>query len=705
MRRVPWGLAALPALALARLLPAYGVGLGLRLGAATAVLLVPGGLAARALGQEGLAAPAAWSLAALALALGAVFVVHTGIWLALAVLVALSAAVLPVALRRTPRGRIPGAALVLFAGIVFGIALWHVSGVLGGDALFHLARVRKLDALGGLHLRTLDEFRDGGLHPGYAFPLWHGFLALVARTAGVDPASVVLHEATVLAPLAFLLVYEAGLRVFESVAGAIATLLAQVALVGLAAGHGGAYVSLALPPTADRQLFVPAAIALFFAYAAEPSRGRLAVLAAASLALVLVHATYAVFLCIPLAGYVAVRSLAERRDALPGLRALTALAAPAAIVLVPLHSLASRTASYTPSRDELRRALRQYAGELDVSSLHRYRLAPEVFGRTGAVAVTALLSIPLAGFAWRRRWAAWVLGGSLALFALTLPSFVFPHFADVVSLSQARRAAGFVPFAFAFAGGALVGASVLRALLLPVALASGVALQLAYPGDFGYGLRNGGPAAVTWIAAAGAVAAIAAAALGRRVLPERRSTLAALAAVLFVAPVGVHALAHWSALRGDDARALTPGLVAALRETVPKRDVVFSDLPTSYRIAAAAPVYVAAAPPEHVADTRANRPYRRAKDAQRFFRKGNLAIPRRYGARWIVLVRARYKLTLPLRAVYADRRYVLYRLAAPSADLALVPAPSPFATTPVGAAGRPAAWRSREAISAISSGA
>ncbi len=626
------------------------------------MLLLPGFLLARALGQGGAAAPLAWCFGALAIALGAVFVLHTAIWLALVVLALLASVALPLALRRPRSQAIPGRVIVLAAGIVFGIALWHVAGVLGGDALFHLARVRKLDALGDLHLRTLDEFRDGGLHPGYAFPLWHGFLALVAKLGGVDPSAVVLHEPTVLAPVAFALAYEAGLRVFDSISGAVATVVAQVAVIGLAAGHGGSYVSLALPPTADRQLFVPAALALFFAFVAEPGRARLAAIAAASLALVLVHATYAIFLCIPLAGYVAVRALAERRDALPGLKALAALAAPAAVVLVPLHSLASRTASYTPSSVELRRALRQYAGELDVSSIHRYRLAPEVFGRTGAVAVAALLSIPLAGFAWRRRWASFVLGGSLAVFALTLPSFVFPHFADVLSLSQARRAAGFVPLAYAFAGGALVAAAALRWLLPPLGLAAGIALQLAYPGDFGYGLREGGPSIATWIAALGAIAAVAAAVLGRRSLPERRPTLAALAAGLFVAPVAVHAAAHWSALRSDDPRALTPGLVRALRELVPARDVVFSDLPTSYRIAAAAPVYLAAAPPEHVADTKANRPYRRAKDVRRFFRKGELAIPRRYGARWIVLVRARYKLALPLRAAYADRRYVLYRL-------------------------------------------
>ena len=34
-----------------------------------------------------------------------------------------------------------------------------------------------------------DEFADGGLHPGYAFPLWHAFLALVGKLAGEDLAA------------------------------------------------------------------------------------------------------------------------------------------------------------------------------------------------------------------------------------------------------------------------------------------------------------------------------------------------------------------------------------------------------------------------------------------------------------------------------------------------------------------------------------
>jgi hypothetical protein len=99
-----------------------------------------------------------------------------------------------------------------------------------------------------------------------------------------------------------------------------------------------------------------------------------------------------------------------------------------------------------------------------------------------------------------------------------------------------------------------------------------------------------------------------------------------------------------------------------LQERIPEGTIVFSDLETSYRIAAMAPVYVAAGPPAHVADTEKNRPYARRGDVLRFFRTGRLDIPRRYGAGWLVIDRERSLLRPALDVVHADDRYLLYRL-------------------------------------------
>jgi hypothetical protein len=641
LSRFPVILLALPALALTRLLPAEGAGLGLRLGAAVLCLLIPGMLVARALRTPALSAGLALSLTLLAGALAVVFLVHTRIEVALAVLAGAALVALPFAVWRGAAPLVPGSLFVIALGVLFGVALWQVAAPLEGDALFHLARVRKLWAFDELSLSNVVEFRDGGLHPGYAFPLWHGGLALVAKLAGVDPSLVVLHGSSVLAPLAFAVVYEAGMFLFRSRSIAFALVLAQAALIGLAPGKGGAYAFLTLPATAGRQLLVPAVLALVFAYLVTPRWPWLVCIAAGGLTLAIVHPTYAIFLCLPLAGFLVARALLSHADHRPLAWALLALAVPSAAVALAIVPLVQATAGHTPTGGELRRAFAHYAGQIDVFSEHSYRLAPQVFGRGGAVAVAGLLLIPLAALASRRRWAAFVLGGSIAVFAVTLVRFLFPRFADVVSLSQARRAAA----------------------VLPLAFAAGLLLQAAYPGDFGYTFEGGGPALASWIAALGGVVALIAAPFLRRVVEplERRGLITATAAALFVLPVAAHAATDWSS-REPRRPELTSGLVQALNRYLPKGATVFSDVETSYRVAAFAPVYVAAAPPGHVADTHKNRPYARRRDVEQFFRTGDFHITSRYGAGWLVVNRARSRLTIDKPLVWADDRYELYRL-------------------------------------------
>jgi len=133
--------------------------------------------------------------------------------------------------------------------------------------------------------------------------------------------------------------------------------------------------------------------------------------------------------------------------------------------------------------------------------------------------------------------------------------------------------------------------------------------------------------------------------------------------VLFLIPVAAHGYSHWT--RSPTARlGLPQKLVAAVRREVPTGGVVFSDALTAYELGAFAPVYVNAAPTSHVADTRANRPTARLKDARRFFReRGPLSVPRRYRAHWLLVDRRRVgNVRFRLPRVYAGSRYVLYRL-------------------------------------------
>ena len=667
VRRLPLAgpLVLLAALVLCRLLPAHGVGLYLRLLTATLVFFIPGSLAARALGRRSGSATVVASLVLFAISLGVVLLTRGSLTLALALYGVLGLGALVLASRRIQRSLLAGSGAVLASGALLGGLLWSIAGVLSGDALFHLARARKLLELGDLTPGSVNEFVNGGLHPGYAFPLWHGVLAAISRIAGVDPTAVMSHEPSVLAPLALLIVYEAGFAVFRARSLAVAVVVAQVSLVVFAPGHGGAFVSLAQPASVARQLLFPATIALFFSSLERLTVVNLALVAAAGLALAIVHPSYVLFVCLLLAGFLVARIALARTDLLGGAAALGALAVPAGIYVLALLTLIGDTAGYRPTEKQLHIDLTHYGSQIAHYAGGRYALAPEMLARSGAIAIAALALTALAGFAARRRWSAFILGGALAVFAVTLLPWLFMPFSGEVSLSQARRLGGFYPFAFAFAGGLSVLAACLGALVIPLALIAAVGLQLTWPGHFGYQLGDGGgPGWLVWASALCAAIALLVATF-RRTSDGREHVgpLVAIAAVVFALPVAISGFAHWTPRERVDKQALTPGLVAALRTEVAPRSVVLADLSTSYRILAAAPVYAVAVPPAHVANTNKNRPFKRRRTLNRFFRTGDLTIARHMGATWLVLRSGEERqLELELPSVYRDDRFTLLRM-------------------------------------------
>ena len=585
------------------------------------VVLLPGWAVARALGLRTVSAVVTWSLASVFVAWLAVFALHKSIETAVFVLAAITVGALLAGRRRLPDPeQEPWPRFALAVGVVVGWLLWRVADVVIGDALFHEARVRKLVEFGDLHLRTVDEFKDGGLHPGYAFPLWHGVLALVSWFSGLDPETVVRYGPAVLAPLVCAVVWEAGVAVFGSRLAGLSFLLTTLALFCFGAGHGGSFSVLSLPATATRQLLVPAAVAIFFT---ARNRAGWATLFAVFGAISLSHPTYAIFLLIPL--IVLVRW--EWRNWLVA-------AAPTALVLLWLRPIVAETISHTPGDGELRRGLIQYQDQLVINSPHDFRIAPEVFGRSGAIAVAALILLPLVAFALPRRWATFAIPGTLLVLALGSVPWLFVHFSDTVGLSQSRRAMGFAPLPFVFVGAVAI---VARRFWVPlVALVGGIVLQRLWPGDFAYGLHHGGPAAATWIALVGGVAAVVAAvAMRRRPLRERWG-VGALAVACLAAPVFAHGLRHWTPAQASDPYALPPGLVESLRKNVPKGSIVIAPIKQSYRVAAAAPLYVVAAPPTHVAATKANMPYERVRDVEHWLATNDSAIPRKYHATWAI---------------------------------------------------------------------
>jgi len=623
----------------------------LRLAGATLLLLAPGALIARSA-----AGAVVVTLGLVFAALGVVFATGSSLALALWLLLAAGIVALPLGIRGRGRPAPETTWLaVLGAGVVFGLLLWRILPPPVGDALFHLGRVRKLESFDALSLERVGEFADGGLHPGYAFPLWHGFLALVAKLSGVDPTVVVRREAAVLAPVAFLVVYEAGKALFRSSWLALGALAATLALIAFPSGSGGAFRSLALPATAGgRLLLFPAAIAVLFAYLREPAWPRLALVACSGLVVAAVHPTDALFALLLFAGYAVVRVVVAPAELRTLGLGVGGFAVAAALFLAWLAPVARTTASVTPTNAQLeggRHGIDRYPGQFDVTSPTRFRLAPKTISRAGVVPVAGLCLVPLALLAVRRRWAAFVLGGTVAALALLLTPFVFPHLADVVSLSQARRLAGFVPFAVAVAGGAAVLSRLLWWLVLPVALVAGILAQLAWPGDFGYRIGEGGPELPVWLALVGGGAAIGATLVLRKRAPdlERDDWLPAAACALFVLPV----LLTTSWARTTPAQELTPQLIAAVREHAKPGDVVLADPETSYWLSAYAPVYVAVSPPTHVGDTKRNRPYERVREWQRFVRTGRF--PRRY--EWVVLDRMRVHGIDCRPKLYEDGRY------------------------------------------------
>jgi len=593
----------------------------IRLAFATFLVLLPGKLVARALGRRSMSATLAWSLACVFVAWSAVFVLHRSIHLALVVLAVIAVGA---AFKRCQAPSVPGTSGVFAGGVILGLLLWHVEGAVTGDGLFHEARVRKLVDLTSLHLRTVDEFKDGGLHPGYAFPLWHGFLALVSWLSGLDPGTVVRHEPSLLVPIACVVAWEAGTAVFGSRWAGLSVLGAQLALFCFAPGHGGSYATLALPGTTARQLLAPAAIALFFV-------GDWLGVAAVFGALTLTHPTYALFLLIPLLVY----AVWHR-----AIKPYAAAAVPTALALLWLKPIADETLSRNPSGTALANSLVQYKSELVIANDHHYRLAASVLGRSGAVAVAALLLLPVTALAIRRRWAAFALGGALLVLALMEVPWLFVHFSNAVSLSQSRRAAGFAPLPFALAGAAAL--VVRRWAFLPLSLAAGIVLQVLWPGDFAYGLRHGGPAAATWIALLGGAAALAAALILRPRAPREHHALAAAAIALFALPVVVHGFAHWSPRTPTDPQALSPRLVHNLRTKVPEGSIVLAPLETSYEVVADAPLYVVGLPVSHVANTKANDPYTRRNAIKSWVATNN--VPKQYGATWAIRKGRLYRL-------------------------------------------------------------
>jgi hypothetical protein len=671
-------------LLLGHVLPDSSPSLALRLvGAGICVLLLPGGLVLRALGW--VASPAltitaslAVSLTTVAVGLALVFAFGTSIVLAEFVLLAVVLVALVPAARNeahavSSRDDLRALALTLGLSVVYSGVVWWAARPARSDGLFHLARVRKLAELDPLAtLYTVDEFKDGGLHPGYAFPLWHGVDALIARLAGVDPTQVLLYMPAMLVPLALVLAYAAGSEVFRSPFGGLAFVLAQVGYFGFfrpeqGAGATGRFETLTQPQSASLMLLATAMIALAFAFMVRGGLLTLLCLAQASFALTAVHVSYTPIVISLLAGFLVARMimirgwepLLTRTGA-----ALGAMTVPFALLLAILLPVIAGGLAFIPSTSYRRHETQRY-GDLVSHVGDWITMNPGAIVRMGTLVVAGLLVVPLVMFASTRLWAALVVGGTLALLAILVIPPAFTAAADLLSLSQARRVPQFFPIPFAVVGGCIL-LTRLRAAGALIAAGLGVAFLLLFPGQFTYVYSAGGAGWVVWVTVGGGLVALAVGAFVRTDGPDPGPWTVGIVMSFLVPLVVAGFMAYgkpgWRSL-------LPPEVVAAVRADVSPGDVVFSDRTTAYELAAYAPVYINDAPTGHVANTVANDLRARRHDARQFFESSDLtdagrrAILARWKADWVLVDKRRpvpEGFLRSLRLVYEGRRFALY---------------------------------------------
>ena len=651
-RRVPFEgyvAAALVVCGLVALLPDTMPWWPLKLAVATyTVLLVPGAAILRVLGWPGspaaaLAAAAAWSMAALAPGLVLVFVLETGIDLVLGWLLAVTVAALfagrgkPVAMD----ARATASVLVfLGATVAFMVVVALVRHNNAGDAMEHVARVRKLTEL--VPLRGLSEVNllppDTGLHPGYAFPLWHAVIGAIVRISGVDEAVAFRSLSPLLVPVVAAAVYRAGRSAFGCRAAGAATWLAYLALFAFPYAGVGYFNKLSYPGNLSILLLWPLVIDRMFVHLRSGNRESLWTIAATSFVVALVHASYNPLMMLVVGAFAATRFIVvRRRSELPRLIAVGgALSLPFLLLLIWLYPIA-RSGGASP----LALDLSSYETLL-VQRDGLIALKASWVTRGGAAAVAALLLAPLAVAATRTRAAAFVGAGTVLVILVLIVPWLFTPFSDIVSVSQGRRLLHFLPWGLALVGGALVLAR-FRQVAVAGALVAGAGLQLLVPGDFSYRLVDPGPGWVAWVAVAGVVVVLGAGLAGRLHATYCEAwTLPIVAA--FVLPVAVGGLP--SASPGvPDVTALPKPVVTAVRQHVDRDDVLMAPLRTAYELSGQAPIYIVAATRGHSADTLVNRHGERRADVGRFFDEDTPAadareILRRWDVSWVLVDKA-----------------------------------------------------------------
>ena len=278
--------------------------------------------------------------------------------------------------RHATHARHPSQALV--AGLVLGWFLWRVAGAIVGDGLFHEGRVRKLLDF----RRPASPRRSTSSSTAACTPATRSRFGMASMRSSRGSLGSIRRSCC-----ATSLRCSRGSRSPSSASPAwrsstppqpgASVALGSLALFCFAPGNGGSFATLSQPGAAGLRILVPAAVALFFSRDLPASADLWCARARPS--------DLRGVLADPVA-----------RGGLLGAARLSRPLLPVGAALLWLRPIVDQTNTHDPSTVHSGSTTsRSTSSQLVVTSVHHFRLAPRKLGRSGAVAVAALLLLPV----------------------------------------------------------------------------------------------------------------------------------------------------------------------------------------------------------------------------------------------------------------------------------------------------------------------
>jgi hypothetical protein len=528
----------------------------------------------------------------------------------------------------------------------------------------------KIELLPRPTFSTTQTFIHGSAHPGYLIPVSHFAAAIIAEAAGTDANRVYWVLPTLVVPLMALTMAGLGRALLGTrVAGvlvAAAWVFAQLLIVthppfwiaGVAMWPGEICLYVVLPLLSAVWLNAVAPETEVFA-----RRISLVLLGVFTLLVLALHASYAVWIAIPIGGYLLGWLLFGERPRANVTRyhapAALAVAAPAGVGLWLLMGAAKRIGSNgdrggASAADDFR-----FFHHVLVGHLHSYRLRSDYLVAYGGFPLLGLLGIVLMLRHPRRRVTWYVSVPAVLVLVVSQVPQLFTTFARVALISQAIRLGTVLQTevglaALVLAIGGLAGAGWAsratpsgrtRLTIAAVATAGGAFIVHAWGPlvwRFAHETMPGWPVVMLTVVGVGAVAALSIARaagrapgwmnLGSRdaaaALTRSGALSAGVALVVIASPLAVRGaiqLAHAAEHRPagiasvDRLASLDPAVQRVLRAQKPGQ-VVLALPNDSFAVQGVAALYTTSYPKVNTANTRRNDRDQRIADTNQFFR-------------------------------------------------------------------------------------